>query len=101
MPFYSVIHSSPTQEDWIPSYVESVGALVAKHGGEYLARSTNFERLEGEGEDPAAFVLIKWPDGSAGRAFMADPEYQPFLKARLAGSISHHFLIDGNDEFTG
>ena len=98
MPFYSLISSTPTSEDWIPSYIESVAPLVARHGGKYLARTTNFERLEGAGEDPAAFVFIEWPSKEAGVAFMNDPEYRPFLEARLAGSKSDHFLIDGNDE---
>ena len=100
MPYCSLISSTPTSEDWIPSYVESVGALVHKHGGSYLARTANFERLEGTGEDPAAFVMIAWPNKEAGLAFMSDPDYQPFLQARLAGSVSHHFLIDGNDEYS-
>ncbi|MEO1037032.1 MAG: DUF1330 domain-containing protein [Pseudomonadota bacterium] len=99
MPFYSIISSTPTSEDWIPSYVASVGAIVTRHGGKYLARTANFERLEGTGDNPAAFVLIEWPDKEAGVAFMDDPEYRPFLDARLAGSVSHHFLIDGNDAF--
>lgn len=75
--------------------------MVARHGGTYLARSRNYERLEGGGENPAAFVIIEWPSKEAGLAFMNDPEYKPFLEARLAGSISHHFLIDGNDELAG
>ncbi len=75
MPIYSVIHSTPTSEDWIPSYVESVGAIVERHGGEYLARTMQFERLEGEGKDPAAFVMINWPDRDSAKAFMEDPEY--------------------------
>ena len=100
MPFYSLISSTPTSEDWISSYVESVGTIVARHGGKYLARTANFERLEGAGEDPAAFVMIEWPDKASGIAFMNDPEYQPFLEARLAGSVSQHFLIDGNDDFS-
>ena len=98
MAHYSIISSTPTSEDWIPSYIEAVGPMVAKHGGRYLARSTNFERLEGTGEDPAAFVIIEWPSKEAGLAFMNDPKYKPFLEARLAGSTSHHFLVDGNDE---
>ncbi|MEM8562025.1 MAG: DUF1330 domain-containing protein [Pseudomonadota bacterium] len=98
MACYSLISSTPTTENWIASYVEAVGAIVARHGGKYLARTGNFERLEGSGENPAAFVFIEWPDRNAGLAFMNDPEYQPFLKARLAGSVSHHFLIDGADE---
>jgi uncharacterized protein (DUF1330 family) len=32
-------------------------------------------------------------------AFMNDPAYAPHLKARQAGSISHHVLIDGIDDF--
>jgi len=100
MPYYSLIHSTPTSEAWIPSYVESVGDIVARHGGTYLIRTMNYERLEGEGENPAAFILIKWPTKDDGIAFMEDPEYKPFLKSRLEGSISHHFLIDGNDEFS-
>ncbi|MEO1505787.1 MAG: DUF1330 domain-containing protein [Pseudomonadota bacterium] len=101
MPFYSLISSTPTSEDWIPSYVEAVGPIVAKHGGKYLARTTNYERLEGAGENPAAIVMIEWPNKAAGIAFMNDPEYQPYLKARLAGSTSHHFLVDGDDQLTG
>ena len=100
MPSYSLISSTPTSEDWIPSYVESVGALVARHGGKYLARTADFERLEGSGDDPAAFVVIEWPSKEAGLAFFNDPEYQPFLKARLAGSVSEHFLVEGGDELT-
>lgn len=100
MSHYSIIHSTPTSEEWIPTYIENVGPMVEKHGGKYLARSTNYERLEGEGENPAAFVMIEWPNKEAGLAFMNDPEYKPFLEARLAGSVSHHFLIDGNDELS-
>ncbi|MEO1436561.1 MAG: DUF1330 domain-containing protein [Bacteroidota bacterium] len=99
MPFYSIIHSTPTAEEWIPNYVANVGAIVSKHGGTYLARTANYERLEGSGDGPAAFVIIEWPNKEAGQAFMNDPEYQPYLEARLAGSISQHFLIDGNDAF--
>ena len=100
MAHYSIISSTPVSEEWIPGYVASVGEIVSKYGGKYLARTANFERLEGKGEDPAAFVLIEWPDRDAAMAFMNDPEYRPFLEARLAGSKSHHFLIDGNDEFS-
>ena len=100
MAHYSIISSTPISEEWIPSYVASVGDIVSNHGGKYLARTANFDRLEGKGEDPAAFVLIEWPNKGAAMAFMNDPEYLPFLESRLAGSKSHHFLIDGNDEFS-
>ena len=71
---------------------------VAKHGGKYLARTATHERLEGEGEDAALRIVLEWPSRVAARAFMNDPEYQPHLKARTAGSISHHFLIEAKDD---
>lgn len=100
-PCYSFISSTPTSDAWIPSYVESVGALVERHGGRYLARTSRFQRMEGAGDDPAAFVVIEWPSKEAGVAFMNDPEYRPFLEARLAGSTSAHFLIEGRDDLAG
>lgn len=99
MSSYSFISSTPTSEEWISDYVENVWSLVEKHGGTYLARTNQYERLEGSGDNPAAFVVIEWPNKEAGLAFMNDPEYKPFLESRLAGSVSHHFLIEGSDEF--
>ena len=98
MAYYSVLVVTPTTEDWIPGYIGSATALVAKHGGKYLARTSSHERLEGEGEDAALRVIIEWPSKEAAEAFMTDPEYVPHLEARTAGSDSHHFLIDGKDD---
>ena len=98
MIYYSVLAVTPTTEDWIPAYLESVNALVAKHGGKYLARTSSHERLEGEGEDAALRVILQWPSKEAAMAFMSDPDYQPHLQARTSGSNSHHFLIEGKDD---
>ena len=61
MTFYSVLAVTPTNEDWIPDYIGPVNALVAQHGGKYLARTASHERLEGEGEDAALRIIIEWP----------------------------------------
>ncbi len=100
MACYSVLFVTPTAEDWIPDYIASVGAIVAGHGGKYLARTASHERLEGEGEDAALRAIVEWPSREAARAFMSDPAYAPYLEARTAGSDSHHFLIEGTDDFT-
>lgn len=100
MTYYSVLSVTPTSEDWIPDYIGSATALVAQHKGKYLARTASHERLEGEGEDAALHVIIEWPSKDAAVAFMNDPAYVPHLKARTAGSISHHFLIEGKDDLT-
>ena len=98
MAYYSVLAVTPTSEDWIPDYLGPANRLVAKHGGTYLARTASHERLEGEGEDAALRIILEWPPKEAALAFMRDPEYVPHLEARSAGSVSHHFLIEGKDD---
>ncbi|MBY5992394.1 DUF1330 domain-containing protein [Ferrimonas balearica] len=98
MAYYSVLAVTPTTDSWIPDYIGPANALVAKHGGQYLARTNQHQRLEGEGADAALRIVIQWPSKEACLAFMADPEYVPHLKARTAGSISEHFLIEGKDD---
>ena len=98
MSYYSVLEVTPTSEEWIPDYIGPANALVAKHGGKYLARTASHERLEGEGEGAALRIIIEWPTKEAAEAFMSDPGYTPHLEARTAGSISHHFLIEGKDD---
>ena len=97
MTCYPVPAVTPTSEDWIADYTRPANALVARHGGRYLARTSGHERLEGYGEDAALRVIIEWPSQEAARDFMSDPEYVPQLKTRTAGSISHHFLIEGKN----
>jgi len=98
MTYYSVLAVTPTNEDWIPDYIAPANALVAKHGGEYLARTASHEQIEGEANDAALRIIIKWPSREAALAFMSDPEYVPHLEARTAGSNSFHFLIEGKDD---
>ena len=98
MTHYSVLAVTPTTQDRIPAHIGPANALVAKHGGRYLARTSSHERLEGEGGEAALRIVVVWPSKEATVAFMNDPEYVPHLEARTAGSISHHFLIEGKDD---
>ncbi|MEM9386606.1 MAG: DUF1330 domain-containing protein [Pseudomonadota bacterium] len=98
MTYYSVLAVTPTRDDWIPAYLEQANALVAQHGGKYLARTSDHERLEGEGEEVALRIIIEWPSKEAAMAFVKDPAYAPHLEARTNGSNSHHFLIEGKDD---
>ena len=100
MAAYSVLEVTPTSEDWIPSYISQTGAMVASHGGTYLARTASHQRLEGQGESAALRIIIEWPSKEAATAFMNDPAYAPHLRARTEGSVSHHFLIEGKDDLT-
>ena len=98
MSYYSVLTVTPTSDTWIPGYIGPANALVARHGGRYLARTAHHQRLEGEGEEAALRIIIEWPSKEDAEAFMNDPAYRPHLEARTAGSISHHFLIEARDD---
>ncbi|MEM9917325.1 MAG: DUF1330 domain-containing protein [Bacteroidota bacterium] len=96
--YYSVLDVTPTTEEWIPDYIGPANKLVAQYGGTYLARTSNHERVEGEGEGAALRIIISWPSKEAAMNFMKDVEYAPHLKARTAGSVSNHFLIEAKDD---
>ena len=98
MTHYSILAVTPTTEDWIPDYLPKSNELVEKHGGRYLARTADHERLEGHGEDAELRIIIEWPSKEAATSFENDPAYAPYLRTRLAGSESHHFLVAGQDD---
>lgn len=98
MAFYSVLAVTPSTDEWIPAYLPSANALVAKHGGTYLARTASHEQIEGDASDAALRIVIEWPSAEAAKAFMADPDYAEHLAARTKGSESLHFLVEGKDD---
>lgn len=86
-----------TDEAWIPDYAAKVHDLAAKHGGRYLSRSGDIRTLEGDDLDATLIALIQFPDRDALQAFVDDPEYAPFAKARQDGSVSNFYAIDDTD----
>lgn len=98
MTYYSVLAVTPTSDEWIPAYLPAANAIVAKHGGKYLARTASHEQVEGSDQPSALRIILQWPSREAAMNFMNDPEYKPHLEARTAGSSSFHFIIEGKDD---
>lgn len=98
MTYYSVLDVTPTDDSWIPDYLPTANRLVEKHGGKYLARTASHEQVEGDKQEAGLRIILEWPSKEAAMNFENDPEYAPHLKARLAGSTSHHYLIEGTDD---
>ena len=70
---------------WRPAYREVVDRLVAKHGGRYVARTTNpWEVLEGAAPDITGITMIEFPSMAHARACYNDPEYAPMKRLRHA-----------------
>jgi uncharacterized protein (DUF1330 family) len=76
---------------------EIVDRLVAKHGGRYVARTTNpWEVLEGVAPDVTHITMIAFPSTNHARAWYNDPEYAPMKRLRQAGSRLNFLLVEGS-----
>ena len=97
MTVYLIADVKITDDAWVPDYAAKVHEIVGKHGGKYLSRSANIDTIEGEPLDTTLIALIQFPSREALDAFANDPEYEPFGKARQAGSVSRFHVIDDTD----
>lgn len=82
---------------WRPTYREKVGALVAKHGGKYIVRSSDpWEMLEGAPPQITGLTIIEFPSMEKARAWYNDSEYAPMIKLRQSGAKLDFFLVEGS-----
>ncbi len=97
MKYYAVVKVDVSDPGWVEEYLANVTGLVHKHGGKYLARTGSVDRLEGPDEHPGTVIIVEYPSKEAAMAFYEDPDYQPYLKRRLAGSSGEYLLVAGKD----
>jgi uncharacterized protein (DUF1330 family) len=97
MKYYALAEIDITDPSWVPAYVEHTTRLVESHGGRYLARTSSFEKIEGERTPPQIYLLIEWPSRQAAYEFYEGEEYRPFLERRQNGSRGEFVLIAGED----
>lgn len=97
MTVYMIADIKVTDDGWVPEYAASVHDLVHKHGGKYLSRSGNVKTLEGKPLATTLIAVLAFPTAAAVEAFLADPEYAPYARARQDGSESRFQLIDDTD----
>ena len=97
MTVYLIADVTVTDDAWIPDYAANVHDIVHKHGGKYLSRSGNITNLEGEPLGSTLIALLEFPSMDAVQAFVNDPDYAPYGKARRDGTISKFNVIDDTD----
>lgn len=78
------------------AYKQQVPALVARHGGTYLARGAGFDVLEGEWQ-PHRLVMFRFPDRASIHRFMEDPDYAPLKALRQRVATTRAIAFDGLD----
>ena len=88
--------------DWVAEYVVKVPPIVRSHGGEFMAVSKNVpnavELVEGTVPPPHGFTIISFPSLNAVKAFLADPLYAPYKKARSEGTESNFWAFESNED---
>ena len=97
MTAYVIADIQITDPFWVPAYAASVHDIVARHGGKYLSRSGNVKTLEGEPLETTLIAVMAFPTPSDAEAFVADPDYAPYVAARKDGSKSRFQMIDDTD----
>jgi uncharacterized protein (DUF1330 family) len=97
MKWYAVAEINITDPGWIAAYVEHTTKLVEQHGGRYLARTPNVEKIEGDLPPAQIYLIIEWPAKRAAEAFYDSDEYKPYLESRRNGSTGEFVLVAGED----
>ena len=75
-------------------YKKRVPAVIAAHGGRYLARGGASEVLEGTWW-PKRSAIIEFPNLASMKAFWESPEYQPLREIRERSAKSNLVVIEG------
>ena len=97
MSAYLIADIKVTNDGWVPEYAATAHKFVHKHGGRYLSRSGHVKTLEGKPLDTTLIAIMEFPSEQAAEAFVNDPEYAPYAKARRGGSDSRFQLINDSD----
>jgi len=84
---------------WLSAYRAKVPALLARHGGRYIARAvgSTWEVLEGTRPPITGVTILEFPSMGNARAWHNDPEYAPLIKLRQARSRLDLLLVEGSD----
>jgi uncharacterized protein (DUF1330 family) len=75
-------------------YKKRTPAIIAAHGGRYLARGGASEVLEGTWQ-PRRSAIIEFPSLAALKAFWDSPEYQPVRAIRERCARSNIVVVEG------
>ncbi len=97
MKYYAIFELEITDPSWVQPYVQNVTAMVERHGGRYLTRTSTVERVEGERKPAQVVVIVEWPSKEAALAFYNSTEYHPYRESRLRGAHNESVLVPGED----
>lgn len=94
MPAYIIVQATVTNPEGFAEYAKRTPAVVAKHGGRYLAKGRDVEALEGAW-DHQSVVISEWPSMDAARAFWRSDDYEALKQTRAGALEATVLLVNG------
>lgn len=91
---YLIANIKVTDPEGFARYRAAVPEVIARHGGRYLVRGGEMERLENAGGFNRV-VVLEFPSLEAARAFYHSADYAPLLAMRASSSESQVVLVEG------
>ncbi len=94
MTAFLVSDVSVRDADAFQTYRTRAAASIMQHGGRYLARGGQIERLEGTWK-PRNIIIVEFPSIEQARAWYRSPEYAFALEMRDKALSRNLILVDG------
>jgi uncharacterized protein (DUF1330 family) len=94
MPAFLIADIDVTDPAGFEEYKKRVPAIIAAHGGRYLARGGASEVLEGTWR-PKRSAIIEFANLASMKAFWDSPEYQPLRELRERSAKSNLVVFEG------
>lgn len=78
-----IVQGNPRADrtDMLQQYQQTARAVIAKHGGQVVARGSGLGSLKGSRQWQVG-ILLRFPDQAAVNAWYNDPDYQKVLPLR-------------------
>lgn len=94
MSAYIVATVSISDPETYKQYTAKTPALIARHGGKFIARGNDVDTLEGD-VFKDRMVIIEFPSRQALQNWYNDPEYQEALLIRQSASQGRVLAVEG------
>ena len=91
---YFVLQLEWKSSDARDTYVERLGNMIEKYGGEVIIASRDFRVAEGSWR-PGLLIVIKFPSMKALSSWYDSDEYRPLRDFRLSNARCDAILVEG------
>ena len=94
MPAYIIGRVQVTDWERYAEYMKLTPAIIAQHGGRFIARGGESVTLEGP-EVTERVVILEFPTFAAAQQFFHSDEYRHAKTLREGAAIAQFFAMDG------